>query len=158
MKTMSPTFLLTRFQGAVLAMMLLLTACGGGVGPVSPTDSSDAAIAAAVKLGYGDCNTDNYLMTSQFHVLLCTGAVNGQLFALFFQGATYVGKNADAPSGKLEVIWRQPETVALLYGLYRPGDQLCCPTAGASVVRYQLKGSQVLALDPLPSQKDLMPR
>jgi len=41
--------------------------------------------------------------------------------------------------------------MALQYQLYRPDDPMCCPTAGATTVRFAWNGTTAAPLDRLPS-------
>jgi len=43
------------------------------------------------------------------------------------------------------------DTMALQYQLYRPDDPMCCPTAGATTVRFAWNGTTAAPLDRLPS-------
>jgi hypothetical protein len=78
--------------------------------------------------------------------------------AWFFERGRFIG--ADVPTGskshwifgshQIIGLWRDGDTVALLYVLYRPSDPECCATGGGAVVRYRLKAGSVHRLDPLP--------
>jgi LppP/LprE lipoprotein len=68
----------------------------------------------------------------------------------FFHGSRFVGHDDRQSSGEIIGSWRDLDTLAFLYVLYRPSDALCCPTGGAVSVRYRWKGKKVVRLDPLP--------
>ena len=68
----------------------------------------------------------------------------------FFRGADFVGNDAKKSSGDIIGSWRDLDTLAFLYVLYRANDAMCCPTGGAVSVRYRSKGGKVVRLDPLP--------
>jgi LppP/LprE lipoprotein len=70
--------------------------------------------------------------------------------AFFFFGRRYLGTDAIAPSARLDEIWRDDKTIALLYILYRGRDALCCPTGGGAIVRFRWNGTRLVALDRIP--------
>ena len=78
----------------------------------------------------------------------CLGNHDGRVW-LFVHGR-YVGLDSKHPSGEIISLWRDLNTIALLYVLYRPSDPMCCATGGGSVVRYRWTGKRVIRLDPLP--------
>ena len=47
-------------------------------------------------------------------------------------------------------MWRDGNTIAFMYVLYRRADSNCCATGGGKIVRYRIEGTHVKALDPLP--------
>jgi hypothetical protein len=68
----------------------------------------------------------------------------------FFHGSHFVGNDAKKSSGDVIGSWRDLNTLAFLYVLYRPRDPMCCPTGGAVSVRYRWRNGKVVRLDPLP--------
>jgi LppP/LprE lipoprotein len=68
----------------------------------------------------------------------------------FFRGSHFVGHDDKRSSGDIIGNWRDLNTLAFLYVLYRPTDPMCCPTGGAVSVRYHWNGKKVVRLDPLP--------
>ncbi|WP_026311067.1 LppP/LprE family lipoprotein [Parafrankia elaeagni] len=70
--------------------------------------------------------------------------------AFFFHRGRYVGTGT-TPSAGVRWVWSTSDVVALQYDLYRPGDPMCCPSAGAAAVRFGWDGSGVVPLDPIPS-------
>lgn len=68
----------------------------------------------------------------------------------FFRGSHLVGNDAKRSSGDIIGDWRNLDTLAFLYVLYRPTDPDCCPSGGAASVRYRWNGTKVVRLDPLP--------
>ena len=68
----------------------------------------------------------------------------------FFDGARFVGTDARMSSAGIVGLWRDLNTVAFMYVLYRPGDALCCATGGGTVVRYHWTGKRLVRLDSLP--------
>ena len=68
----------------------------------------------------------------------------------FFRGSHFVGHDDKQSSAEIIGSWRDLDTLAFLYVLYRPADAMCCPTGGAVSVRYRWNGMKVVGLDPLP--------
>jgi hypothetical protein len=68
----------------------------------------------------------------------------------FFDGARFVGMDAKMSSAGIVGLWRDLNTIAFMYVLYRPNDALCCATGGGRVVRYRWTGKRMVRLDPLP--------
>jgi hypothetical protein len=151
----------------VCILSLLLVSCSASVGKVSPsphassparsqppgtTQIADAAAVAAAK-GYADCGTSLYGASSRLHALVCVarGADSANQLAFFFLDSTYIGTDTSAPSAHIIASWRDEDTVALLYVLYRPNDGTCCPTGGGAIVRYYWDGSRLQPLDPVPT-------
>ena len=48
------------------------------------------------------------------------------------------------------ILWQTGTTVAIGYGLWRPGEANCCPTGGSATVRVVLRNGVLTALDPIP--------
>lgn len=78
----------------------------------------------------------------------CRGMHDARVW-LFVDGR-YVGLHASQSSAQIIGFWRDLNTIAFLYVLYRPGNPMCCATGGGAVVRYHWTGRRVLRLDPLP--------
>jgi hypothetical protein len=68
----------------------------------------------------------------------------------FFRGSHFVGHDSKQSSASIVGLWRDANTMAFMYVLYRPTDALCCATGGGAVVRYRWNGEKVVRLDPLP--------
>lgn len=71
----------------------------------------------------------------------------------FFDGSRFVGTDARASSAAIIGLWRDLNTIAFMYVLYRPSDALCCATGGGAVVRYRWVGKRLVRLDPLPPRR-----
>ena len=80
----------------------------------------------------------------------CGGGDGHEQWIWFFHGSHFVGHDAEQSSGDIVGNWRNLNTLAFLYVLYRPSDPDCCPTGGAVSVRYRWNGKKVVRLDPLP--------
>ncbi len=82
-----------------------------------------------------------------------TGSADGyNNWAFFFVGNRYIGHDTKDPSLTIAVTGRRTtDTITLAYTIYAPSDPNCCPTGGTQSVRYQWNGSQLIPLDPIPS-------
>ncbi len=70
--------------------------------------------------------------------------------AFFFVNGRFIRTDA-SPSAGIQLAWRNNTTIALSYSVYKANQPLCCPTGGAMIVRYEWTGTQLKALDPVPS-------
>lgn len=80
----------------------------------------------------------------------CGGGDGHDQHVWFFGGARFVGTDTPASSAEIIGVWRNEDTIAFLYVLYRRNDALCCPTGGGKIVRFRLTGERVIALDSVP--------
>jgi LppP/LprE lipoprotein len=80
----------------------------------------------------------------------CGGGDGHDQRVWFFAGQRYVGTDAPGSSAGIIGMWRDEDTIAFLYVLYRKTDALCCPTGGGKIVRFRWTGKRVVALDELP--------
>ncbi|MCK9923163.1 LppP/LprE family lipoprotein [Frankia sp. AgPm24] len=116
---------------------------------------STAKAAAVVRAaGYTPISFGGYDAANDLSViigLLSTSGDGHPQRAFLFHHATLVGYDAPQPSATIRWIWSTDRQVALQYDLYRPGDPMCCPSAGGATVRYAWNGSGVSRLDSLPS-------
>ena len=72
-------------------------------------------------------------------------------WAFFFVGNTYIGHDTKEPSLGISIVGRTSNTITLGYTIYGPNDPNCCPSGGSRSVRYQWNGSQLIPLDPIPT-------
>jgi hypothetical protein len=79
-------------------------------------------------------------------------ADGGREWAFFFDpNGVYLGTDASEPTAGLERSWSDGDTIALRYTLFRADDPQCCPSGGATTVRFHWDGDRVNALDSIPS-------
>jgi hypothetical protein len=90
----------------------------------------------------------------RFNALLgdCGGGDGRDQHVWFFAGHQFVGTDAPGSSAEIIGLWRDGQTMAFLYVLYRPTDALCCATGGGKIVRFRWTGERVVALDQLPGR------
>lgn len=70
--------------------------------------------------------------------------------AFFFLDGRYIGTDSSKPSAQVRVASQSETEVTLSYGLYRPGDSLCCPGGGEAKVRFQLNNGKLVPLGAIP--------
>jgi hypothetical protein len=121
-----------------------------------PPQSEGAVGAAAIvrRLGYTPVDTSEYHVSQTLHALVGrrsgAGGEHSQR-AFFFVNGRYIGTDSSVPSGNLSIASQGDTEVTLAYSLYYPSDQLCCPGAGKTRVRFQLNNGKLVALDPIPA-------
>jgi hypothetical protein len=103
--------------------------------------------------GYTPLTVDGYSPTFDLSVIvgvLSASADGHPQQAFFFHRGQFAGTGG-TQSANVRWVWSTGDVVALQFDLYRPGDPMCCPSAGAATVRYQWNGSTVTPLDPIPT-------
>jgi hypothetical protein len=71
--------------------------------------------------------------------------------AFFFVGDRFIGTDTAEPSGAIEVLAQSDTQITLGYGLYRPGDALCCASAGVARVTYVWNGTRLVPRGAIPT-------
>ena len=79
------------------------------------------------------------------------------LRAFFFVRGGYIGNDALTPSMKLEVAKQRDKEITLVYALFVAGDRPCCPTGGASDVRFRWDGDALTPREAIPLESQRMP-
>jgi LppP/LprE lipoprotein len=138
---------------AVASAAALAGAPPGHAAHARAIDSRSSAIALVKRKGYVP-NASTWVSSFKLDVLIGRAAKSADGYnqrAFFFNGGRYLGTDATAPSARMQEVWRDDRTIAILYILYRSNDPLCCPTAGGAIVRFRWSGSRLVALDPIPA-------
>lgn len=102
---------------------------------------------------YNAANTSDYHPGQTLRVLVGTNAGSGdghRQQAFFFVGDHYIGTDTSTPSASVKVVGQSDTEVTLAYSLYKPGDPLCCASAGQATVRFQLNNGRLVPLNPIP--------
>jgi hypothetical protein len=98
--------------------------------------------------------TDEWTAGWRFNALYgnCRAGDGRDQHIWFFSGGRLIGIDTREPDSSKEIIglWRDGNTIAFMYVLYRRADSNCCATGGGKIVRFRVEGSHVKALDPLP--------
>lgn len=111
-----------------------------------------SAVAKIRQLGFAPTSTATYGQNETLRVLVGSrsGASHTQQ-AFFFVGPKYLGTDSAGASGQIAVTAHGDTNVTLRYGIYRPADADCCPSAPSASVRFELDGGRLMAIDPIPS-------
>ena len=142
--------------GALGAVVLV-----GGVSGAA-TASGDPNLARAMAFvrakGCYSQDTSMWMKGWRFNALYgnCRAGDGRDQHVWFFTGGRFIGN--DTPTSTKEWnssreiigVWRDLDTIAFIYVLYRPSDAMCCPRGGGRIVRFQYAKGQVAALDPIP--------
>jgi hypothetical protein len=104
--------------------------------------------------GYTPLNAAVYDPRATLRVLIGrpVGDAGGGEYAFFFEGTTFLGKDASAPSTQIKVSKKGKTTVTLTYGVYVSGDAPGNPSDRAKV-RFALQAGAVHALDAIPDSR-----
>jgi LppP/LprE lipoprotein len=140
----------------------LVVALGGllAVGGSAAASTSEANLAAAKAYVSHHCQPGSRRSASlwqtgwNFNALYgdCGGGDGHDQRIWFFTGSRFVGTDAPNSSAEIIGVWRDGDTLAFLYVLYRRSDSLCCPTGGGEIVRFHWTGNRLARLDPLPAR------
>ena len=113
----------------------------------------DEAVDVVSSAGYDVDDLGSWTGGGRLRVLIGTAketAGGYSRLAFFFADGRYLGNDTAEPSLSLEVAAQDGTTVTLRYRLYRASDSLCCPSGGSRKVRFRLRGTRVVPLDPIP--------
>jgi hypothetical protein len=114
------------------------------------------AVALVRGRGFTPHDTDDFTMPppNGLHVIIgtTTGSADGySQQAFFFANGRFIRTDLPSPSAAIQLAWRNRNTIALSYAVYKPNEPMCCPTGGAMIVRYEWTGTKLNALGPIPS-------
>jgi hypothetical protein len=70
--------------------------------------------------------------------------------AFFFVGNRSVGYDSTVGSSRLKLVTSGKHSVTLAYGVFAPGDKLCCPSS-TTKVKFKWNGSALLPQGAIPS-------
>lgn len=122
-------------------------------GGAQSSEGLDGALSVLSARGFTAADTSTYHQQQTLRVLIGTRSGSGggrAQQAFFFEDERYLGTDASEPSAAIKVASQGDTEVTLVYALYRPHDDLCCPKGGEATVRFQLDNGRLQALDPIP--------
>lgn len=126
--------------------------------PPPPDPSASMTLAEAERLldekGYATLTARDWRPDQTLKVLLGIERSVEEpraLLAFFFVGETFIGTDTQEPSGAIEVVAQDGESVTLRYGLYRPGDSIEAPSGGSAEVTYAWDGRRLVPQDAIPT-------
>jgi hypothetical protein len=144
----------------LLAVGVLVCACGVlAVSAAAATHDPNLATAMALvrkqcPAPYAEIATNQWQSGVAFNALYgnCHAGDGTDQHVWLFQGGHLIGMDTSEPDSSREIIglWRDLDTIAFMYVLYRAGDPNCCPRGGGAVVRFVLRNRHVVRLDRLP--------
>jgi hypothetical protein len=137
-----------------LAVIVALTLAPLAAASTGADGGLSSAVALLKEKGYFVRSTSTWEPSFRLNMLIGTDARSGDGYAkraFFFYAGRYLGTDAVRPSAQIEEVWRDEQTIALLYILYRRGEPLCCPTGGGAIVRFHWSGQRLVALDRIPT-------
>jgi len=122
--------------------------------------SNDPALAKAVAYWHAQkCvpapDETMWMRGWRFEVLFgdCGGGDGHDQHVYFFDRGRFIGTDGLGTSSAIIGMWRDLDTIAFMYVLYRKNDPLCCATGGGAIVRYRFTGTGVKRLDPAPPRQ-----
>lgn len=133
-------------------------------GPASASTPAGGGLAAAMArvnaLGFTVADRADYHPGQTLRVLIGfrRGSADARVQrAFFFLGDRYLGTDTGDTSAAIRVGAQDDTSVTLIYGLYRRGDPLCCPTGGSAKVRFALDNGRLAPQQPIPSSSPSAP-
>jgi LppP/LprE lipoprotein len=146
---------MSRARVAVLVLLSALSSTS------AVSAARDANLAAALATVRATCPapsraiaTDEWVAGWRFNALYgnCLAGDGRDQHIWFFVGRTLVGSDTREPDSSKQIVglWRDGDTIAFMYVLYRRSDSNCCPTGGGKIVRFHVSGTHVRALDRFP--------
>jgi hypothetical protein len=81
----------------------------------------------------------------------CNAGDGSDQRVFFFDRGRFVGTDGLGSSRGIIGLWREGDTIAFMYVLYKRNDPNCCATGGGAIVRYRLTGERVKRIDPAPT-------
>ena len=113
----------------------------------------DAAVGILESRGFKPVKLRTYRGDHSLRVLIgkpASGNPGGRM-AFFFVDGQYIGNDSTASSYRLSVGKQSDTRVTLRYGLFKPGDESCCPSQTDSV-RFAWDGTRLQPLDLIPDE------
>jgi hypothetical protein len=103
---------------------------------------------------YAEIATDEWVAGWRFNAVYgnCHAGDGRDQHIWFFVGRDLIGTDTREPDSSKQIVglWRDGDTIAFMYVLYRRNDSNCCPTGGGKIIRFRLSGKRVRSLDALP--------
>jgi hypothetical protein len=117
------------------------------------------AIDEVRRQGYSPVNLADYKVDHLLRVLIGApvGSTPPGLRAFFFADDEYLGQDATAPSGKLRPGRQLEREITLVYTLYEPGDEACCPKGKEARVHFRWNGETLEPREPIPPDAERLP-
>jgi hypothetical protein len=102
--------------------------------------------------GYAPVALGDYKVDHLLRVLIGkpVGTTPPGMRAFFFVDGEYIGQDATTPSAKIRAGRQLEREITIVYTLYRPGDDACCPKGKETRVHYRWSGGALTPREPIP--------
>jgi hypothetical protein len=109
--------------------------------------------------GYAPVSLDDYVTGHVLRVIIGrpVGTTPKGLRAFFFVRGDYIGRDSTTPSLKLRPGRQLNREITLVYTLYEPGDDECCPKGGDTRVHFRWTGDALEPRETIPPDYQRMP-
>ena len=109
--------------------------------------------------GYATVALDDYKADHLLRVLIGkpVGSTPPGMRAFFFVDGEYIGQDATTASGKIRAGRQLEREITIVYTLYKPGDQACCPKGKETRVHYRWNGETLEPRDAIPPAAERLP-
>jgi hypothetical protein len=109
--------------------------------------------------GYTAVSLDDYKVDHLLRVLIGkpVGTTPPGMRAFFFVDDEYIGQDATTASGKIRAGRQLEREITIVYKLYEPGDEACCPKGKETRVHYRWNGEALTPREPIPPPFERLP-
>jgi len=109
--------------------------------------------------GYTAVSLDDYKVDHLLRVLIGkpVGTTPPGMRAFFFVDGDYIGQDGTTPSGKIRAGRQLEREISIVYRLYEPGDELCCPKGKETRVHYRWDGEALAPRETIPPPAERLP-
>jgi hypothetical protein len=117
------------------------------------------AVDALRRQGYRPVDLADYKVDHLLRVLIGepVGTTPPGPRAFCFVDGEYIGLDATSASGKLRPGRQLEREITLVYTLYRPGDERCCPKGKETRVHFRWNGESLQPREPIPPPAQRLP-
>jgi hypothetical protein len=109
--------------------------------------------------GYTVASLGDYKVAHLLRVLIGkpVGTTPAGMRAFFFVDGEYIGQDATTASGKIRAGRQLEREITIVYRLYEPGDELCCPKGKETRVHYRWNGEALTPRETIPPPTERLP-
>jgi hypothetical protein len=109
--------------------------------------------------GYTAASVADYKADHLLRVLIGkpVGTTPPGMRAFFFVDGEYIGQDATTASGKIRAGRQLEREITIVYTLYEPGDELCCPKGKETRVHYRWDGETLTPRETIPAPAERLP-
>jgi hypothetical protein len=109
--------------------------------------------------GYTPVALGDYKFDHLLRVLIGkpVGTTPAGMRAFFFVDDEFIGQDATTASGRIRAGRQLEREITIVYRLYRPGDEACCPKGKETRVHYRWNGETLVPREPIPPAAERLP-